>query len=109
MIKLVTNNRIGKFMSKLKSNELNMLNSIGKFAVEKMQYYVAVDTGYLQSRCEYVINRNELWLQNDCLYAGYQEYGTSKMVAHPFFKPAIFNHLREIEEIAARSLREGID
>jgi HK97 gp10 family phage protein len=106
MIQLV--NRTGKFMRQLTDNQTSALNAVGKFCVEKMKFYAAVDTGYMQSRCTYVIKQNELWLMNDALYAIYQEMGTYKMPAHPFFRPAVYNHLSEIERIAGEAMKEGL-
>jgi HK97 gp10 family phage protein len=106
MIKMV--NRTGKFMRQMTSNQLEALNNVGKFCVVKMKGYVAIDTGLLQSNCEYVINQNELFLQNKTPYAGFQEYGTYKMTAHPFFKPAVYNHLGEIKAIMIGGMSNGI-
>jgi HK97 gp10 family phage protein len=106
MLRIVNN--VGKFMRQLTENQEQTMKDIGKFVVGKMDYYVAVDTGYLKSRNEYVINRNELFIQNDCHYAGYQENGTWKMRAHPFFRPAVYNHLGEIRAIAKEGLKRGI-
>ena len=101
-------NRTGKFMRQLKQNEKNALEAVGRFCVGKMNYYVAVDTGYLKSRNEYVISKNELYLQNDCYYAKFQEFGTYKMRAHPFMRPAVFNHKTEIARIMADELGRDI-
>lgn len=106
MVRLV--NRTGKFMSQLKNNQEKALHAIGAFCVEKMKFYAAVDTGYMKSRCTYVIKQNELWLMNDALYAIFQEMGTYKMTAHPFFRPAVYNHLGEIERIAGSAMGEGL-
>lgn len=106
MIRLI--NRTGKFMRQLKDNELSALEAMGKFCKGKMDYHVAVDTGYLRSRNTYVINRNELFLMNDCDYAKYQEYGTYKMAAHPFMKPAALNYVSTLKQIAASYMSEGM-
>src|SRR6056297_1959090 len=99
MIRMI--NRSGKFMRQLKSNELSMLNQMGYFLMSKMDYHVAVDTGYLLSRNTYKIERNELFLMNDCDYAIHQEFGTYKMKAHPFMRPAALNYQGELKRIAA--------
>jgi len=106
MIRLI--NRTGKFMSQINENQKTTLNYVGKFIVQKMNYYVPYDTGYLMSRNEYVIKQNELFIQNDCKYAGYQEYGTYKMKAQPFMKPAIYNHLGEIKTLFREGLSRGV-
>jgi HK97 gp10 family phage protein len=106
MIKLV--NRTGKFMAQLSDNQKASLEAIGQFLKEKMDGYVAVDTGNLKSRNSYAIVNNELQLHNDCEYAIHQEFGTYKMAAHPFMKPAAYNHLGEIKQIAAEYLSKGM-
>jgi HK97 gp10 family phage protein len=106
MIQIV--NRTGKFMSQLTENQRIALEAVGAFCKSKMDEYVAVDTGQLRSRNTYVIARNELFLQNDCSYAIYQEYGTYKMAAHPFIKPAALNHTGEIKRIFADHLSKGM-
>ena len=106
MLKIV--NRSGKFKKQLKENELEALEAMGKFGVKMMEKHVAVDTGYLLSRCKYVINRNELFLMNDCLYAIFQEFGTYKMKAHPFMTPAAMNYTAQYKEIAAMYMGKGM-
>ena len=106
MIKLV--NRSGKFMRQLRNNELEALKAMGKFSKRKMNIHAAVDTGYMKSRNTYVINRNELYLMNDCSYAIHQEYGTYKMQAHPFIRPAALNYTNDLKRIAAQYLSKGM-
>lgn len=103
MVKIV--NMSGKFMRELTQKMEAAKHNVGRFCVSKMQYYVAVDSGHLKGRCQYVVVRNELFLQNDAHYAGYQEKGTSKMPAHPFMYPAVYNHKSEIELIVAQTLK----
>lgn len=101
-------NHTWKFKSKLNENKKNALNAVGKFLVKKMDYYVPVDTGYLRSRNEYVIANNELYIQNDCHYAIFQEFGTYKMKAQPFIRPSVMNHKTEIGQIIAEELGRDI-
>jgi HK97 gp10 family phage protein len=49
-----------------------------------------------------------LLLQNKCEYAGFNEFGTKKMPPHPFMRPAVYNHLPEIEDIAGGTFRRGL-
>lgn len=95
-------------MKQLRDNERAMLEAMGKFCVSKMDIHAAVDTGYMRSRNTYVINRNELMLMNDAHYAVYQEYGTYKMKAHPFMRPAAYNYVNDLKRIAAEYLGKGI-
>lgn len=106
MIKLV--NRFGKFKKQLKENELTALNEMGVFCKGKMDIHAAVDTGYMRSRNTFIINNNELFLMNDTPYAIHQEYGTYKMAAHPFIRPAALNYTGDLKRIAARHLSKGM-
>lgn len=106
MIQIV--NRSGKLMRQINDNQKKALEEIGKFSVNMMDVYCPKDTLYLMSRNTYVINRNELFLMNDCHYAIHQEYGTYKMKEHPFMRPAARNHRKEISMIALKNLGRGI-
>ena len=109
MLKLVSINSTGKFMSQLKENQKALLEATGIFLEDKMQYYAPVDTGYLRSRCAYVIQRNELFLYNDCHYAIHQEYGTRFQPGTPFFRPAVYNHIAELKELGRKYMSNGLD
>lgn len=106
MIKIV--NRSGKFMRQLKENQLSMLNQMGYFLMSKMDYHVAVDTGLLLSRNTYKIERNELFLQNDCPYAIHQEYGTRYQKGTPFMRPSALNYHADLKRIANSYLAKGM-
>jgi len=95
-------------MAKLKENEREALEAVGKFCKKKMDIHVAVDTGLLKSNNSWVINQNELMLSNNTKYAIHQEYGTKKMAAHPFMKPAALNYLGEIKRITAKHMKKGM-
>ena len=107
MIKLVSTNRAGKFMRQLTQAQKNCLNETGLFLVDKMRHYVAKDTRYLESRCDYVINKNELFLHNDAHYAIHQEYGTRYQSGTPFFRPAAYNHKNELKAIAVKHYKKA--
>lgn len=85
-----------------------MLNQMGYFLMSKMDYYVAVDTGYLQSRNTYQIVQNELYLMNDCHYALHQEYGTMYQKGTPFMRPSAYNHVAELKRIAQSYMSKGM-
>lgn len=92
-------NRIPQFRHMLEQKKLNCSHQLGRFLVNRMDYYVPVDTGYLKSNNEYIATANRLRLINDTPYAGYVHQGTSRMVARPFMTQALFNHLSEIKSI----------
>lgn len=95
-------NRIANFIGIYNDKKYRTLIAIGDFCKDKMDFYVPVDTGYLKSKNDYVVTRafqQKLRLINDCYYAGFVEFGTSRMVAQPFIRPAFENHIMEIREI----------
>ena len=105
MLKLI--NRAGKFKRQLKDNERAALEAMGKFGVKMMDKHVPLDTGFLMSRNTYVISGNELYLMNDCYYAIYQEFGTYKMKAQPFMRPAA-GYTAQYKQIAAMYMSKGM-
>ena len=107
-VRLRVTNNIPSFFDIFNRNKVRTLSEMGRFCKEKMDYYVPVDTGYLRSRNDYRITMDKnLELINNCHYALYQEFGTSKMAAQPFMRPAVYGHIHEIELIAGRNM--GID
>lgn len=98
-------NRIGEFIGILDRKKRMAMDEIGRFCLDKMNYYVPVDTGFLQSKNDYKVSgffNLKLTLMNDCYYAGFVEFGTVKMTAQPFMRPAFENHMGEIRAIARR-------
>jgi hypothetical protein len=66
-------NRIGEFIGILDNKKYQALNEVGIFCKGKMDYYVAVDTGYLKSRNTFKVTKffnQKLTLLNDASYAG---------------------------------------
>lgn len=112
MVRVV--NRSGKFMAQLNANQVDALNNVGYFCMDKMQYYCAKRTLKLQRHCRYQIVRNELTLINDVVnekgvpYAVFNEFGTRKWPGKPFMKPAVYNHLTEIKQIMGNAFRKGM-
>lgn len=95
-------NNMSEFMGLLDRKKRMTVERVGEFCVDKMNYYVPVDTGFLRSRNRYKVSgffKLKLTLINDCYYAGFVEFGTSKMIAQPFIRPAFENHLSEIRNI----------
>jgi HK97 gp10 family phage protein len=104
-VRIQVTNNIPSFLDIFRRNKIKTLTEIGKFCTGKMDYYAAVDTGFMKSRNDYRITMDKnLKLINDCHYAGYQEFGTYKMNAQPFMRPSVYGHLTEIEMIAGRNM-----
>ena len=96
-------------MRQLEENQRAALELVGEFIKEKMDIYVPVKTGHLKSRNSWEIVQNELFAHNDCEYAIHVEYGTHKMRAQPFMRPAVNLYKREIKAILEMGFKRGFD
>lgn len=74
-----------------------------KYAEAFAKIEVPVDTGFLRSTIGTLVEvkTNEVvgYLKADADYALPVETGTSRMAAHPYLRPAVFNHASEIAKI----------
>ena len=64
----------------------------------KMKGKVAVETEIV-ARGEVIEGRVGVRKDDDVFYARFVEFGTKNMPAHPFLRPAVFNHAKEIVRI----------
>lgn len=68
-----------------------------------------VRTGFLKSRNQTEqISRKEIRIFNDAPYAGYVNFGTSKMVARPFFTSAIRYAKDEFPQVFSEAMKKKI-
>jgi len=82
-----------EFDSLVSQSVTDFLDSIGQTVVEEMKSLVPVDTGALQASIDYNVNGDDLTFEATEPYAGFVEYGTSRMEAQPYFNPAIDRNL----------------
>jgi HK97 gp10 family phage protein len=106
MLRLVNN--INAVNRKILANNARCKQELAEFVLKKLNYYTSVRTGFLLSRNKVEIKHNSVILSNDAHYSGFLEYGTRKMMAQPFMKPAVMNHVGEIRSIVAKCFREGM-
>lgn len=95
-------NRVMELERKIEKNKKKALKKIGIFVQKKQKLYCPVKTGYLKSRNYYRVSDNNdrvTWM-NDAPYAGYVDFGTSKMIARRFFRVGLESHVSEIAAIA---------
>ena len=79
--------------------------------VRKAKADVPVDTGHLKSQIfviESTTGINEFAVVADTEYAGYVEYGTSKMAPQPYLRPAIEAYANELKSDFVRELEEEV-
>ena len=82
------------------------LEAIGIQAEGDVAELAPVDTGRLRDSITHEVDESEeaVYIGTNVEYAAYQEYGTSRMKAHPFLKPGIMNNLETYKEIAEKYL-----
>lgn len=99
----ITNN-IPTFISKFKDGIIKANNEVGEFVKKNMDNNTPVRTGNLKAHNKYSVNENEVVFENDCEYAGYQEFGSKNENGKSFFRPAAEQHRTEITNIYERNL-----
>ena len=60
---------------------------------------VQVDTGYLKGSLDFEVGSDDADIFDTAIYAAAVEYGTSKMAAQPFLRPALDNNKDNIIKI----------
>lgn len=82
---------------------------------QKAQYYVPVDTAYLQRSIELWIEKNDGISANvepKAYYATFVEFGTRKMASQPYMRPAFYDiepkFKQDIEEFLAKLLENRL-
>lgn len=112
-IRLQVTNNTPRFFNLLRRNENTVMHKVGEFIKNKMDIYVAVDTGYLKSRNFYRVDmNNRVMTGNNSHYAAAQEFGRRDLPNYrftPFIRPAVYNHVDEIKQIGGRWLSNGIN
>lgn len=102
-------NNVEVFNRNFRNNISTALNEMGRFGNNKLNEHAAIDTGYMVSRNNYFVHANHVDIGNyGCDYAIYQEYGTYKMPAHPFVRPAALNYQGHYRTIARIALSRGM-
>ena len=67
------------------------LETMGEIVVEEMKGLCPVDTGALQDSIDYSVSGTDLTFEATEDYAGFVEFGTSRMAAQPYFMPPLDN------------------
>ena len=92
----------------LQTAKQRALEAIGLQAEGYAQLLAPVDTGRLRNSITHkVVDEDSVAVGTNVEYAIYQEFGTSKMKAQPYLKPAVMNHIDEYKRIAEESLKNA--
>lgn len=70
---------------------------LGETFEEQAKATCPVDTGYLRDHIGYHADSGGCEIWSDAPYSAYQEYGTSRMRAQPYFEAALVNAYNEVE------------
>lgn len=81
------------------------LEAIGLQVEGYAQLLAPVDTGRLRNSITHIVNGDSVVIGTNVEYAVYQEFGTSKMKAQPYLKPAVMDHINEYKSIAERAIK----
>lgn len=81
------------------------LEIMGGMAESYAKQNAPVDTGNLRNSITHMpYDENTEMIATTVKYAPYQEFGTRKMKAHPYLRPAVENHVQEYKHIAENEL-----
>lgn len=81
----------------------------GEMFEEQAKATCPVDTGYLRAHIGYNADSGGCEIWSDAPYSAYQEYGTSKMRAQPYFEAAMTNAYANIEGSMAALAQEFME
>ena len=84
------------------------LEAIGQQAEAYAKMKAPVDTGRLRGSITHTQEGKDTEIIATAVpYAPYQEYGTRRTKAHPFFRPAVQDHINEYKKIAEEYLKNA--
>lgn len=81
----------------------------GKIFEEQAKATCPVDTGYLRDHIGYHTDPGGCEIWSDAPYSAYQEYGTSRMKAQPYFEAALVSAYTEVETNMRALAQEFMD
>ena len=86
---------------KIEKSLINKLILIGEFVEGEAKLRCPVDTGNLRDSIKYSIDENEpaVLIGTNVEYAPYVEFGTVKMQAQPYLRPAVIENREQIMKI----------
>lgn len=90
---------IGKYKDALQNEVTEALITIGQSAFSDMESNTPVRTGFLKSRWNMRQSQTGFEITNDCEYASFVEFGTSRMEPRNFITPAYESMIADIESL----------
>ena len=80
----------------------------GRMIAQNAQKKAPVDTGYLKSKIRARAGKKSVVVESPAPYSVHVEFGTWKMAAQPFMRPAIDEHRRQILEVEKAAVEAEI-
>lgn len=96
---------VGAFGEGLTAKIAAALSEAGELVKTEAKAECPVRTGHLRSTIQKQASGNECVIGTNCEYAGYVEFGTCKMRAHPYLIPALINNTDAIVSIIRNSVK----
>lgn len=98
-----------QFKSKLEAACMRGMEAVGRQGSANAARLAPVDTGRLKNSITFETSKGgnvfKSTIGTNVEYAKYQEYGTSRMRAQPFLRPAITNNINEYKSIIMNELK----
>lgn len=103
------NARVIKQLKAIEGAEHVVPLAAAQFVAKRARDYAAVDTGYMREHTHArKTGENSASVEATAPYSGYVEFGTYKMAAQPFIRPAIADGQREIPKLTAKEVNAEI-
>lgn len=103
-IKLTDNTQ--DFINATHEQRARALEAVGMFAEMYAKMLCPVDTGNLRNSITHAQGGEDYEIVgSNVFYAPYVEYGTSRMKAQPYIKPAVEEHVDEYKQIFEEYLK----
>jgi HK97 gp10 family phage protein len=83
--------------------------SQAQWVAKRAREYAAVDTGYMRGHTvAKKTGPNTAQVNSTAPYAEFQEFGTRKMAAQPFLRPALADAAMELPELSTKEINRDI-
>jgi HK97 gp10 family phage protein len=105
----MSNKKLQAQLTALQRTDYNDCVPVGvAIIIKEARRIVPVDTGFLRDHIEMRKSKDETTILVDAPYAGDVEFGTSKMEAQPYLRPAIDTKSKEAELAIAKEVDKKI-
>ena len=101
----VTRSKKAEYQRKMSRIQELFLEEAGALVAGEAKTRTPVNTGRLRNSIEYRVTEDDAIIGTNVEYAPYVEYGTSRMRAQPYLRPALDENRRRINELLKDNIR----